>query len=68
MNDEKRCDECRALIDAPSTVEPHAGLHRYGVSVVFADFNSDTYECDICHTKFQRQEAKSSRKVTWTVE
>ena len=40
VSDWKRCDECRALIDAPSTDKPHPRLHRYGSWKVFADFNS----------------------------
>ncbi len=62
------CDECRALIDGASNmIYEHTGLRGYGTSKVFADYIGDTYECETCHTKFERQEAKPSRKVTWTV-
>jgi hypothetical protein len=68
MNDGEPCEQCRALIDGASTmVYEHPGLRGYGTSKWFADYNSDTYECDTCHTKFFRHEAKPSHKVTWTV-
>ena len=35
--------------------------------MVFADYNCDSYRCDNCGTKFERPEARPSRKVTWTV-
>ncbi len=66
-SDMEPCNECRALIDGASMIYEHPGLRGYGTSKVFADFTSDTYECDICHTKFHRHEAKPSRNVTWTV-
>ena len=61
------CDDCRALIDGASMIDAHPLLRSYGAPKWFADCNSDTYECDQCHTKFERLEAKPSRKVTWTV-
>jgi hypothetical protein len=68
MNEWKRCDECRALIDAPSTVDPHPRLHRYGTSRTFADFISDNYQCEKCATKFRRHETIiPDCAVTWTV-
>ncbi len=67
MND-GTCEECRALIDAPSTVDAHPRLHRYGTWKVFVDFTSETYQCEQCATKFHRYETKiPDWKVTWTV-
>jgi hypothetical protein len=60
------CDQCRVLIEGPSTAEPHDRLHSFGVSQVFADTNTDFYECVDCGTKFKRVEAKPSGAVTWT--
>ncbi len=48
-------------------IDAHPLLRSCGASKSFADYNSDTYECDQCHTKFERLEGKPSRKVTWSV-
>ncbi len=61
------CDECRALIAGTSMIFEHPGLRAYGKSKVFTDYIGDTFECEICHTKFHRHEAKPSHKITWTV-
>lgn len=61
------CDECRALIDGASNmIYEHTGLRGYGTSKVFAGYIGDTYGRETCHTKFERQEAKPSCKVTLT--
>ncbi len=67
MNDDEPCEACTKIIKAPSTVEPHAGLRRCGPFKLFADHNTDTFWCDICHTGFKRREAIPRRTVTWTV-
>lgn len=59
------CTQCRALIDAPHTVEPHARLRSYGELKMYAKFNSTTYECADCHTNFERREAMPHGPVTW---
>jgi hypothetical protein len=67
MNDTQPCTKCSALIDG-TKVGTHAGLLDCSItSLVDADFNLDTYRCCDCGTKFQRHEAKPSRRVTWTV-
>ena len=60
------CDACRVLLEGPSTDEPHGGLHSFGVAQVFADADTNYYECVDCKTKFKRVEAKPSHAVTWT--
>ncbi len=61
------CDECRALITAPSIVDPHPMLASYGEKAIFTDHSGEYFRCDICGTKLHRHELTPLGEVTWRV-
>ena len=61
------CTECRVLLDAPTTDEPHARLSVNGELTMYSDHNTTTYECSACQTKFERCETMPRRRVTWSL-
>ncbi len=67
MTEEKPCSACRALINAPTTVEPHARLRDDRKFRMFLDFNTETYHCEACGMKWKRLTTMPRRTATWTV-
>jgi hypothetical protein len=68
MKTDDCCADCRAIVDAPNVDhEPHGALHTFGTSRIFADFDTDDYECRTCRATFTRTQAKPSGAVTWVL-
>jgi DNA-directed RNA polymerase subunit RPC12/RpoP len=64
MKSKQICIDCRTLIGAPISNEPHIALKTYVVKVL-AEGRTEYYECRACSAKLLREQRKHDPSERW---